>query len=74
VRRALEHHGVNFAADRVWVIGDTPHDIACGKIIGARTLGVATSGSTLDQLQACAPTAAVPDLTDTAALMRLFEA
>ena len=73
VRRALEHHGVNFAADRVWVIGDTPHDIACGKIIGARTLGVATSGSTLEQLLACGPTAAVPNLTDTAALMRLFE-
>ena len=47
VRRALERHSVNFAADDVWVIGDTPHDIACGKIIGARTLAVGTGGCLL---------------------------
>src|SRR6266540_5579974 len=29
VRRAAAHHSVEFAADRVFVIGDTPHDIAC---------------------------------------------
>lgn len=73
VRRALEQHGVNFAADDVWVIGDTPHDIACGKAIGARTLAVATGGSTLDHLRAHEPTAAVENLSDTEAVLRLFE-
>jgi phosphoglycolate phosphatase len=73
VRRALERHGVNFAGNDVWVIGDTPHDIACGKSIGARTLAVGTGGSTLDQLRAHAPTAVLEDLTDTEAVMRVFE-
>jgi len=73
VRRALERHGVNFAADDVWVIGDTPHDIACGKIIGARTLAVGTGGATLDQLRAHAPTAVLENLADTAAVLHLFE-
>jgi len=73
VRRALERHGVNFAADDVWIIGDTPHDIACGKAIGARTLAVATGGSSLEVLRTHAPTAALPDLSDTTAILRLIE-
>ena len=73
VRRALERHGVNFAADDVWIIGDTPHDIACGKIIGARTLAVATGGATLEQLREHSPTAAVQNLADTAAVLALLE-
>jgi phosphoglycolate phosphatase-like HAD superfamily hydrolase len=28
--------------DRMFVIGDTPHDVRCGKEIGARTVAVAT--------------------------------
>ena len=72
VRRALEKHGVNFAADDVWVIGDTPHDIACGKIIGARTLAVATGSSALEQLSAHHPTAALPNLADTGTVLRLI--
>ena len=72
VRRALERHGVNFAADTVWVIGDTPHDIACGKIIGARTLGVGTGGSTIDHLRTHQPTAVAESLADTEAILRLL--
>lgn len=70
VRRAREHHAVEFAADRVWVIGDTPHDVACGQIIGARTLAVATGRYTVAQLAASSPTAVLPDLSDTAAVLQ----
>ena len=72
VRRALERHGVNFTADAVWVIGDTPHDIACGKAIGARTLGVGTGGCTVDQLRVHHPTAIVENLADTDSVLRLL--
>jgi phosphoglycolate phosphatase-like HAD superfamily hydrolase len=72
VRRALERHGVNFAADQVWVIGDTPHDIACGKCIGARTLAVGTGGSTVEQLRAHAPTAVLENLADTDEVLRIL--
>lgn len=54
--------GRELAGDEVLVIGDTPLDVACAQVIGARCLAVATGGATLDQLAACAPTWAVPDL------------
>ncbi len=72
VRRAVERHAVHFAGRDVWVIGDTPHDIACGKAIGARTLAVSTGGATLDQLRAHAPTALLENLADTAAVLRVL--
>jgi phosphoglycolate phosphatase-like HAD superfamily hydrolase len=40
--RAREATGIDFAAAQVDVIGDTGHDIACGKAFGARTIAVAT--------------------------------
>jgi len=49
------------------VIGDTPKDIACGKRIGARTVGVATGGATLETLRACEPDWAVADLSQLSA-------
>lgn len=73
VRRAGELHSVEFLADRVFVIGDTPHDIACGKAIGARTIGVATGRFSVDELRGCKPTAVFQDLSDTAAVLRSLE-
>jgi phosphoglycolate phosphatase-like HAD superfamily hydrolase len=70
VRRACAHHSVEFSADRVFVIGDTPHDVACGKIIGAQTIAVATGHFTVEELNRCEPTAVFPDLSDTAAVLR----
>ena len=72
VRRANSHHSVEFSSERVFVIGDTPHDIACGKAIGACTVGVATGRFTVEELNACAPTAVLPDLSDPAAFLRLL--
>ncbi len=71
LRRAREHAGVDFEPTRVWVIGDTPHDIACGRAIGARTLALATGSHSLDSLRAHAPDAALPDLADAAAFWNL---
>src|SRR5581483_9960152 len=34
--------GEILSPDRCFVIGDTPHDVSCGKAIGARTIAVAT--------------------------------
>lgn len=73
LRRAAAHHGVEFSAANVWIIGDTPHDIACGKVIGARTLAIATGGYSLDDLRAHAPTVVLENLADTESVMKLFE-
>ena len=65
LRRAQEHTQTTFVPQRVWVIGDTPHDIECGRVIGARTLAVATGSHTAKQLAAHSPDAVFEDLSDT---------
>lgn len=49
--------------EQVVVIGDTPHDIACGRAIGAKVLAVATGISPVSELEALKPDWAVVDLT-----------
>ncbi len=46
------------------VIGDTPHDIRCGKLSGARTVAVATGPYSLDELRAHQPDALLQDMSD----------
>ncbi len=74
LRRARERHAQDFAPERTFVIGDTPHDIECGKVIGARTIAVATGGYTRAELLAHAPTAVFDDFSDTSELLRVLEA
>jgi len=71
LRRAHEHARITFAPECVWVIGDTPHDIECGRVIGARTLAVATGSHTVAQLVHHQPDAVLPDLADTAAFWKI---
>lgn len=73
LRRAREHTGVDFPPARVWVIGDTPHDIACGRSIGAQTLAVATGSHSVAALSAHDPTAVLTDLSDATAFWRLID-
>jgi phosphoglycolate phosphatase len=40
--RALERHGIEFPPERIFILGDTPHDIACARAIGARAIAIAT--------------------------------
>ncbi len=71
VRRAAQHAGVEFRPDRTWVIGDTPHDIECGRHIGARTIGVTTGRYSADELKAQEPDAVLPGLEDLDAFLRI---
>jgi phosphoglycolate phosphatase len=74
VRRAKERHAVEFAPANTFIIGDTPHDIECGRVIGARTIGVATGTFTVAELAAHAPTAVFTNFEDTAAFLRVIDA
>ena len=62
--RACERHQFDFPPHAIDVIGDTAHDIACGKAIGARTIAVATGFSTREQLAEHAPDFVFEDLSD----------
>jgi phosphoglycolate phosphatase-like HAD superfamily hydrolase len=66
LRRAGAHYGNDFSPAHVFVIGDTPHDISCGKVIGAQTIAVATGRFTRDQLKAHKPTSVFENFADTA--------
>ncbi|MBT5903141.1 MAG: HAD family hydrolase [Opitutaceae bacterium] len=59
LERAATHSGHTFDPRDVWIIGDTPRDIECGKVIGARTLAVATGHHSMRELQQHAPDQAV---------------
>jgi phosphoglycolate phosphatase len=55
--QALEHIRRRYpdGAKNIFVIGDTPNDIRCGKEIGAKTIGVATGKYSLAELSSHSP-------------------
>ena len=57
----------------VFVIGDTPHDVACAHAAGAVAVAVATGGHTVDQLRETGAEIVVPDLSDTHAFLKLID-
>lgn len=54
-RELAEERLGELSDERVYVIGDTPHDIRAGKAIGARTVAVGTGPVPFDELLACEP-------------------
>ena len=70
---ARELAGAAYDPTRAFVIGDTPHDIGCGKAIGARTIAVATGpGYSLAELVACGPWLALDELPDAGELLTVL--
>ena len=61
-RRARERHGEEFPPERIYIIGDTPHDVACARAIGAKAIAVATGSFSRKQLEACGADAVFTDL------------
>ncbi|HEX6164313.1 MAG TPA: HAD family hydrolase [Vicinamibacterales bacterium] len=60
------------AIQRVIVIGDTPHDIECARVAGARSIAVATGGFTVEQLKEFGADEVVKDLSDTDGVINLL--
>ena len=40
--RAARRHGIEFPPERIFVLGDTPHDVTCARAIGAKAIAIAT--------------------------------
>jgi phosphoglycolate phosphatase len=72
VRRAAELAGRQFSGSEIVIIGDTPHDMQCGRHLGARAVGVATGRSSPEQLMAAGAEAALKDFSDTARAVELI--
>lgn len=72
--RAARHYGRPFTGKDIVIVGDTPHDIHCGKLNGTRTVAVATGPYSVDELQAHEPDAVLPDLSNLdASLVAILE-
>ncbi len=62
LERAQRYRGEAYAPDEVWVIGDTPNDLACARAGGVRCLLVGTGGQ--EGLAELHPDAYLDDLGD----------
>lgn len=62
--RARERTGLEFSGSDVVIIGDSVHDVACGRSLGARAIGVATGPTTIEKLAAERPDALFADFSD----------
>jgi phosphoglycolate phosphatase-like HAD superfamily hydrolase len=71
IERARAWGIADAAPGDVLVIGDTPHDIACARAVGARSVGVATGSYSVEQLQTAGADVVFKDLSDTTAFLEL---
>jgi len=63
--RARTELGHDLSGDAVFVIGDTPADLTCGRSVGARAIGVATGRYGVEELRQHGPLAVFEDLSCT---------
>lgn len=62
--RALDYCGKKFEGHDVVIIGDSTHDVTCGRGIGALSVAVATGYTSIQELKAVQPGVLLKDLTD----------
>jgi phosphoglycolate phosphatase len=67
VSRALTATGRRFESKRIVIVGDSVHDVACGRSLGVRAVAVATGPTRPERLAAEKPDALLESFADTAA-------
>ena len=70
VERAYHRTGYVFREKEIVIVGDTPHDIACGRHLNVRTIAVATGKSSAEELARHDPDFVFEDLSDTDKVMQ----
>jgi len=65
LERARRHLGPEVAGSQLVVVGDSEHDVLCGKSVGARSVAVCTGWTTAPVLASLRPDALLDDLSDT---------
>jgi phosphoglycolate phosphatase-like HAD superfamily hydrolase len=64
VERAAERTGLRFEGKSVVIVGDSVHDVACGRAIGVRSIAVATGPTRPERLAAERPDALFESFAD----------
>lgn len=72
MQAVIEHHQGDVDPTNVWVIGDTPFDVRCGKAIGARTVAVATGSFEAEELSESQPDYLFEDFNDAEPFLALL--
>ncbi len=65
VERAFAHSGRRFSGKSVVIVGDSVHDVACGRSLGVRAVAVATGITSLERLGAEEPDALFESFAET---------
>ncbi|MGH9103462.1 MAG: HAD family hydrolase [Acidimicrobiales bacterium] len=72
LERFGRQRGLGFSVKEVWVVGDTPLDLACAQAAGVRCVLVGTGGSSAAELEGLGADAVVDDLGDVEAMVGLL--
>jgi phosphoglycolate phosphatase-like HAD superfamily hydrolase len=72
-RRFAQKTGETIAPHNVYIIGDTPNDVACSRPFGARSVAVATGLYSVNQLQSTNPDFLFSDFSDHQNFFKIFE-
>jgi len=67
LERAREAVGIPFEGPDVVIVGDSVHDVLCGRQIGVRAVAVATGKTSPERLAAAGPDVLLADFSDTRA-------
>jgi len=68
--RAREATGIAFEGREAVIVGDSVHDVLCGRGVGVRAVAVATGKTAAAALAGAGPDALVSDFSDTASGLR----
>ena len=72
-RRIVQEVYPSVTADEIYVIGDTPNDVRCGKSIGARTIAIASGRFSYEELAEHMPWWAMEKLTSPKEFLAMLE-
>ena len=72
VERARAHGLPVLPSDQIFVVGDTPNDVACALAVGAVPVAVATGSSSVDHLRASGASIVFSDLSDVSAALSIL--
>ncbi len=70
IARYAARYGSRLEPARVVIVGDTPHDVACARAHGCRSLAVATGSYSVASLRDAGADLALPDLSATEDVVR----
>lgn len=72
-KKAKKHFSIDFSKEFVFIIGDTPYDIKCGKAAGVKTIGVTTGSFSRAELKNAGADLAVDSLADKRVISYIIE-